>query len=274
MEMTMEATLLFAASMLVAGVIAGIIAGLLGVGGGIVLVPAMFYLFTLMDVSPEVRMHLAVGTSLSTIIVTAWSSSRAHYKKGAVDVELLKGWGPWLFVGAILGMLFFSSIKSLTLTFVFSAVTFLLALYMLFSPQHEEGSESTFPGGVLRGVYGIIVASLSSIMGIGGGSLSVPLLTYYRFPIRRAVGTAAAVGLIIALPGTIGAFASGFGDPNLPPFSIGYVNLLAFAILIPVTGYFAPIGSKIAHTINPKYLRYAFAGFLIFNAVNMLITAL
>lgn len=273
MEMTMETTLLFAASMLIAGVVAGIIAGLLGVGGGIVLVPAMFYLFTLMDVSPDVRMHLAVGTSLSTIIVTAWSSSRAHYKRGAVDVELLKGWGPWLFFGAVVGMFFFSSIKSLTLTFVFSAVTFLLALYMLFSPQYEEGSESTFPGGVLRGIYGIIVASLSSIMGIGGGSLSVPLLTYYHFPIRRAVGTAAAVGLIIALPGTIGAFAAGYGDPNLPPFSIGYVNILAFVILIPVTGYFAPIGSKIAHTINPKYLRYAFAGFLIFNAVNMLITA-
>lgn len=274
MEMTLETTLLFAGAMLVAGVVAGIIAGLLGVGGGIVLVPAMFYLFTLMDVSPEVRMHLAVGTSLSTIIVTAWSSSRAHYKRGAVDIELLKGWGWWLFFGAILGMVFFSSIKSIALTFIFSAVTFLLALYMLLAPQYEESSESRFPTGFLRGIYGIIVAGLSSIMGIGGGSLSVPLLTYYHFPIRRAVGTAAAVGLIIALPGTIGAFVSGLGHPDLPPFSLGYVNLLAFAILIPVTGFFAPIGSKLAHSINPKYLRYAFAGFLIFNAVNMLITAL
>lgn len=274
MDMTTETILLFAGSMLVAGVVAGIIAGLLGVGGGIVLVPAMFYLFTLMDVSPEVRMHLAVGTSLSTIIVTAWSSSRAHYKKGAVDIALLKGWGVWLFLGAIVGMAFFSSIKSVTLTFIFSIVTFLLAIYMLLAPQHEEGSDSLFPKGLLRGLYGIVVAGLSSIMGIGGGSLSVPLLTYYHYPIRRAVGTAAAVGLIIALPGTIGAFVSGLGDPNLPPFSFGYVNLLAFAILIPVTGFFAPIGSKIAHSINPKYLRYAFAGFLIFNAVNMLITAL
>lgn len=274
MEMTMETTLFFAGAMLVAGVIAGIIAGLLGVGGGIVLVPAMFYLFTLMDVDSEVRMHLAVGTSLSTIIVTAWASSRAHYKKGAVDIELLKGWGPWLFLGAIVGMVFFSSIKSIALTWIFSVVTFLLAIYMLFSPQYEEDSASSFPKGGLRGAYGIMVAGLSSIMGIGGGSLSVPLLTFYHYPIRRAVGTAAAVGLIIALPGTVGAFVSGMGNAQLPPFSLGYVNLLAFAILIPVTGYFAPIGSKIAHSINPKYLRYAFAAFLIFNAVNMLITTL
>lgn len=274
MEFTTETIFIFVIAMVVAGAVAGVIAGLLGVGGGIVLVPVMFYLFTLMDIDPSVRMHLAVGTSLSTIIVTAWSSSRSHYKKGAVDVDLLKNWGPWLFLGAVIGMMMFGSLKSLWLTLIFSVVTLFLALYMLLAPQVEEGGQSRFPAGILRKIYGIIVAGLSSVMGIGGGSLSVPLLTFYRYPIRRAVGTAAAVGLIIALPGTIGAFVSGLGNTNLPPFSIGYVNLLAFAILIPVTGFFAPVGSRIAHTINPTYLRYAFAGFLAFNAINMFITAL
>lgn len=274
MEFSTETVLIFGGSLLLAGVIAGLIAGLLGVGGGIVLVPVMFYLFTIMGVNPEVRMHLAVGTSLSTIVATAWSSSRAHYRKGAVDTALLKSWGPWLFIGAIIGMSLFSSLKSLYLTFVFSGVTFLLALYMLFSKNNNDQAEPRFPKGPLQWLYGLIVAGLSSIMGIGGGSLSVPLLTYYRYPIRRAVGTAAAIGLIIAVPGTVGAFASGIGQSGLPPLSFGFVNLFAFAILIPVTGYFAPIGAKIAHSINPKYLKYAFAAFLIFNAVNMFITAL
>jgi uncharacterized membrane protein YfcA len=110
-------------------------------------------------------------------------------------------------------------------------------------------------------------------MGIGGGTLSVPLLTLYRYPMRRAVGTAAAIGLIIAIPGTIGAFIAGIGSPGRPPFSVGYVNVLAFLLLIPITGFMAPIGARIAHSINPRYLRIAFALFLIFNASNMLYTA-
>lgn len=274
MEFTTETYIYFIGAMAIAGVFAGLIAGLLGVGGGIVLVPVMFYLFTALDFNADIRMHVAVGTSLSTIVATALSSSRAHYKKQAVDMALLKSWGPWLLIGTIIGMSLFSSIKSVQLTFVFSAITFLIAVYMLLGPSGHADEQGELPKGPIRWFSGITVGGLSSIMGIGGGSLTVPLLSLYRYPIRRAVGTAAAVGLLISVPGTIGAFLAGLGEPNLPPFSIGYVNLVAFAILIPVTGFFAPIGARIAHSINPKYLKYAFAAFLFFNAINMLITAL
>lgn len=274
MEFTTEIYIYFIGSMLIAGVIAGLIAGLLGVGGGIVLVPVMFYLFTALDFDSDVRMHVAIGTSLSTIVATAFSSTKAHYAKGGVDTALLKSWGPWLLIGTVIGMYYFSSIKSVQLTFVFSAMTFLIALYMLFGPSGQNDEKGMLPKGPVRWLSGISVGGLSSIMGIGGGSLTVPLLSFYRYPIRRAVGTAAAAGLVISIPGTVGAVLAGIGQANLPPFSIGYVNLIAFAILIPVTGFFAPIGARIAHSINPKYLRYAFAAFLFFNAINMLITAL
>ena len=273
MEFTVETMLYFALAVAGAGIAAGLIAGLLGVGGGIVLVPVLFYLFTLMGLDDNVRMHMAVGTSLSTVVATALSSSRAHYAKGAIDVALLRSWGPALLVGAIIGMMLFSMLKSSYLTLIFAVMTLLVALYMLFGPNRQDSDTGQLPTGFLRALYGVSVGGLSSIMGIGGGTLSVPLLTLYRYPMRKAVGTAAAIGLIIAIPGTIGAFIAGIGSPGRPPFSVGYVNILAFLLLIPITGFMAPIGARIAHSINPRYLRIAFALFLIFNASNMLYTA-
>lgn len=274
MDLSITDIMYFSAAVLVAGVAAGLIAGMLGVGGGIVIVPVLFYLFTLLDVDSAIRMHLAVGTSLSTIIATALSSSRAHYKKGSIDIALLKNWAPSLLVGSILGIVAFSQIKSEQLTLVFSIITFVIAIYMLLQSSPEEHPTNHFPQGVVRAIYGLIVSSLSSIMGIGGGTLSVPLLTLYKYPIRKAIGTAAAIGLIISIPGTIGAFISGTGVEGRPPFSIGYVNILAFAILIPITGYFAPKGAKIAHSIKPELLRIFFSLFLIFNSINMFYSSL
>lgn len=269
MELSLITIFYFSAAVVVAGIAAGLIAGLLGVGGGIVLVPVLFYLFTLLDVDPTVRMHLAVGTSLSTIIATAYSSSKAHYLKGSIDMELLKNWAPSLFIGAVIGIFIFSQIKSDQLSLVFAIITLLIAIYMLINPKQKADVEPSFPTGTTRYVYGLIISALSSIMGIGGGTLSVPLLTVYNYPIRKAVGTAAAIGLIISIPGTIGAFISGAGAEGLPPFSIGYVNILAFLILIPLTWYFAPKGARLAHAIPPRVLRFLFALFLIFNSANM-----
>jgi len=274
MDYSLDFYLLFVGAIALAGVVAGIIAGLLGVGGGVVLVPVLVYLFTLMDIDPDVRMHVAIGTSLSTIIATAYSSARAHYKKGAVDLALMKSWAPWLILGSIIAMSAFSAIKSIALTFLFAGMTFLIAMYMVFGPKAQADESGTFPTGPVRWISGVVIAGLASLMGIGGGSLTVPLLSYFKYPIRKAVGNAAAVGLLIALPGTIGAFLAGLGEPNLPPFSIGYVNLAAFAILVPVTAACAPLGARLAHSINPVYLRYAFAAFLLFNAANMLKLAL
>ena len=274
MQYNMETVTLFILAILASGVIAGLIAGLLGVGGGIVLVPVLFYLFTLLQVDESIRMHMAVGTSLSTIVATAASSTRAHLAKGSIDIGLLKSWGPWLLLGAIAGMSVFGAIDSGYLSIVFASVTLLVALYMLFAKEPAEETTDKFPRGIVRGLLGLVVGGVSSIMGIGGGTLSVPLLTVFKYPMRRAVGTAAAIGLLISIPGAIGAFLSGVGNPNLPPFSVGYVNLLAFIVLVPVTGFVAPFGARIAHAIEPKYLRFAFAAFLLFNSINMFISAL
>lgn len=276
MEYSTQFYVIFIAAIAVAGVVAGLIAGLLGVGGGLVLVPVLFYLFQQMGVDPSVALHVAIGTSLSTIIATALSSSRAHYKKGGVDTELLKHWGPWLVIGALIAMSLFSSIKSAALGIIFSVITFSIAMYMLFGSSRKNADDSVgdFPQGPVRWISGLAVAGLSTIMGIGGGSLTVPLLSYFKYPMRKAVGTSAAVGLLIALPGAVGAVLAGLGQPNLPPFSFGYVNVIAFAILIPITAFVAPYGARLAHSANPRHLRYAFSGFLLFNASNMLYTAL
>ncbi|HLU03363.1 MAG TPA: sulfite exporter TauE/SafE family protein, partial [Advenella sp.] len=168
----------------------------------------------------------------------------------------------------------FSAIDSGSLSFVFGFVAVLVAMYMLLAKEPTAETTDRFPTGVARAMLGLIVGGVSSIMGIGGGTLSVPLLSIFRYPMRRAVGTAAAIGLLISIPGAIGAFLSGLDNPNLPPFSIGFVNLLAFVILVPVTGVVAPFGARIAHTIKPRHLRYAFAVFLLFNAVNMFLNAI
>ncbi|AFK64169.1 hypothetical protein TKWG_22720 [Advenella kashmirensis WT001] len=274
MQYNMETIALFTLAILASGIVAGLIAGLLGVGGGIVLVPVLYYLFTLLLVDESIRMHMAVGTSLSTIVATAASSTRAHLAKGSIDIGLLKSWGPWLLCGAIIGMSVFSAIDSSALSFVFGSVALLVAVYMLFAKEPTTETTDKFPRGVARGVLGLIVGGVSSIMGIGGGTLSVPILSIFKYPMRRAVGTAAAIGLLISIPGAIGALLSGFGNPDLPPFSIGFVNLLAFVILVPVTGFVAPFGARIAHTIKPRYLRCAFAVFLLFNSLNMFLSAI
>lgn len=168
----------------------------------------------------------------------------------------------------------FSAIDSSALSFVFGSVALLVAVYMLFAKEPTTETTDKFPRGVARGVLGLIVGGVSSIMGIGGGTLSVPILSIFKYPMRRAVGTAAAIGLLISIPGAIGALLSGFGNPDLPPFSIGFVNLLAFVILVPVTGFVAPFGARIAHTIKPRYLRCAFAVFLLFNSLNMFLSAI
>ncbi len=274
MEYSLETVFLFTAAMLVAGVVAGLIAGLLGVGGGIVLVPILFYLFIGLGVAESIRMHMAVGTSLTTIVATAASSTRAHYRRGAIDIALLRSWGPWLFIGAILGMVVFGKITSASLSVVFGVVALIVMVYMLLAREPEGEAADRFPRGPVRWLLGLIVGGVSSIMGIGGGTLSVPLLSIFRYPMRRAVATAAAIGLLISVPGAVGAFLNGRGHPDLPPFSIGYVNLLAFIILVPITGFVAPYGARIAHSINPRLLRLAFAVFLLFNAINMLASAL
>jgi len=258
----------FAGALLVTGAIAGVLAGLLGVGGGIVIVPVLFLLFPFLGVEDSVLMHLAVGTSLATIIPTSIISARSHHKRGGVDFALLKSWGPTIFVGVVVGAAFGAVVQGEVLTLIFAAVAILVAINMAFRKEGMILAEA-LPTGIARHVMALVVGMFSVVMGIGGGTLSVPILTAFNYPIRRAVGTASAIGLIIALPGSISFILSGLGNPDLPPGSLGYANVLGFALIVPATMMMAPVGVKLAHTINPANLRKAFAFFLLLTSLRM-----
>lgn len=259
----------FALILLGAGLFAGLLAGLLGVGGGIVVVPVLYHLFTQLDLDPAIRMHLAVGTSLATIIPTAISSARSHHKKQAVDFTLLKSWGPAIAVGVLIGATIASFLSGESLQAVFGIVALVVALNMAFGKQSWRLGDQ-LPNEPARGLMGVVIGGFSSMMGIGGGTLSVPIMTLFNVPVHRAVGTASAIGLIIAVPGAISFVISGWGVDGLPPFSLGHVSLLGFALIVPMTILAAPWGAKLAHALPVVWLKRAFAVFLALTGVRML----
>lgn len=254
--------------LLIAGAFAGLLAGLLGIGGGIVIVPALFYLFTVLDLDLAVRMPLAVGTSLSTIVVTATVSARVHWRRGSVDVALLRSWAPWILVGVVIGSFVAGFAPQGVMLVVFATVAMIVAVYMALAPDGVTLAQE-LPKGPARWAIATVIGGVSSIMGIGGGTLTVPTLTLSHYPVRRAVGTGAAVGLLIAVPATIGMMIVGWGDPRVPAGSVGYVNLLGFAVLVPMTALAAPFGARAAHRIPPALLRRAFALFLLITSLRM-----
>lgn len=262
--------LLLALAMAAAGVLAGFIAGLLGVGGGIVVVPAVFQALTFMEMAPESRMHIAVGTSLATIVATAFRSARSHHARGAVDGALLKSWGPAILGGVALGSAISGLVTGRVLTGIFGSVALIVALYMA-AVGHRVKLAEKLPGQPLKSALGVLIGVVSAMMGIGGGTLSVPILSLCSYPIRYAVGTAAAIGLIIAIPGTIGFIVTGWNVPGLPPFSLGFVNLIALIAILPTTVALAPLGARVAHAIPQTLLRLAFAGFLFIMSIRMLV---
>lgn len=256
----------------VTGFIAGVMAGLLGVGGGIVIVPVLYFLFQKFGTSANISMFVAVGTSLATIIATSISSVRSHHKKGAVDWVLLKNWAPGVVVGVIAGTVLASFLHGNVLTVLFSILAFVVALRMLLSKTGGALAKS-LPGQPLEFIYSFIIGSISVMVGIGGGSISVPILTAHNFDMRKAVACASGIGLVIAVPGAIGFMVAGWGEEGLPLGSIGYVNLLGFGLIVPMTVLCAPLGAKLAHTVNPSYLKKGFAVFLLLTSIKMMIGA-
>jgi uncharacterized membrane protein YfcA len=254
--------------LLAAGVFTGLTAGLLGVGGGIVIVPVLFHLFTSIGIHPDVRIHVAVGTSLATIIATSFSSLRAHHKRGGVDIALVRAWGPAIFIGVLIGSFLAGHVKGPVLMTVFATVGLAVALHMAFNNPAWTLATS-LPSGMKKQTLAGTIGMISAMMGIGGGTLSVPVLTLFGYPIHRAVGSAAAIGLIIGIPGTLAFVATGWNVPGRPPYSLGYVNLLALVLILPTSMYFAPVGARLAYTLNTRNLRRAFAIFLAFTALRM-----
>lgn len=260
--------------LLAVGAIAGTLAGLLGVGGGIVIVPVLFWLSqtTLLGVASEVAMHFAVATSLATIIPTSISSARAHHRKGSVDLDMFKAWAPFVFAGALIGGFLAIQIDARALTGVFGIIALLVTLNML-NPKPFAIADAPPTSLVGRGAIATPIGGLSAMMGIGGGTLSVPTLTLLSFPVHRAVGTAALFGLVIAIPAVVSFALAGQQIEGLLPGSLGYINIPAAIAISVATFFFAPLGVKIAHRLNARGLRLAFAIFLGLSAVKMLTEA-
>ncbi len=255
--------------LLVTGVVAGLIAGLFGVGGGIVIVPILFWIFTSLKFPDEILMHMAIGSSLATIIPTSIASARAHYRKGSIDIDVIKKWGFGIFLGALLGGFSGKFFNANELKYIFAIVAFFVAFNMFIKNPLKFSNK--FPKSKIINTFtSLIVGFVSSLMGVGAGTIGVPSLVSLSIPIHKAIGTAAALGLFISIPATIGLAFSGFDVPNRPPLSIGYVNLTAFFIMFPLTVFFAPIGVKIAHFINQRMLKIIFGIFLMITSTKML----
>lgn len=252
-----------------AGLFAGFIGGLFGVGGGIVIVPTLFHLLALLGVDESVRMHVAVGTSLSTIIATSWRSLATHAKQGAVDFDVLKTWSPWIALGALIGAGLAGLADTSVLVVVFGVVLLLVAANMGFGKESWRLAQD-LPTGGLRAVIASAIGLLSAMMGVGGGSFGVAVMTLCGRPIHQAVATASGFGAAIALPATIGFIFAGWGHAALPPFSLGYVNGVGFVLLALLTSITAPFGARAAHRLDRALLRRLFAIFLAVTALNML----
>lgn len=264
----MEQWLILGVAMLATGAVAGVLAGLFGIGGGIVIVPVLETALGFIGVDPAIRMHVAVGTSLATIIPTSISSARAHHLRKSVDVEIVKRWAIFVFIGALLGAWIASLVHSNVLAVVFATLALLVALKMLLLPESRNLTEEV-PHGPLVSIIPTSIGCFSSMMGIGGGTFSVMTLTLFNEPIHRAVGTAALFGLVISLPGMLGFIAAGWGDPRIPAGSLGYVSLIGFACIAPATVLAAPLGAKIAHAFSAKRLNMLFGLFLIVASLRL-----
>ena len=254
------------------GSVAGFIAGLLGVGGGIVLVPGLYLVFTTlpdsMNINSQYLMHLCVGTSLAIIVPTGCSSMLAHRRYGAVDVEIIKSIGFGILIGVALATMIANKVDSLTLEIFFASAVILFAFAMVINPARYKWKKD-LPTKPFQAVAGSVIGFVSTLIGIGGATMSVPFMSVHGVDMRKAVGTASALGLVISIPASLGFVFIGQDAQNLPPFSFGFVNLLAWLCVVPVSVSFAPLGARLAHSVDKDRLRLFFASFIILVALNM-----
>lgn len=257
----------------VTGIVAGLTAGMLGVGGGIVIVPVLFTVFGVVGVADHLKMHLAVGTSLCTIIWTSISSMWAHHQNKALDLALLRSWAVWILLGAVFGAILAGSVSGDFLKATFAIIALAMSLYM-FATRPDFRVSARPPEGAIKAASGFTISGVSALMGIGGGTIFVPFFNAFGIPIHKSVGTSAGIGLLIALPATAGFVIAGLGDHDLPFGSLGHVSLLGTLLLAPISMATAPLGARIAHNLSPLVLKRAFAVFLLITAIRMGISLL
>ena len=254
---------------LLTGAAAGLSAGLLGIGGGLIIVPILFFIFSHQQIPSVHVMHMALATSLATIIVTSVSSARAHHKRGAVLWRIVFDLSPGIVIGAWLGAMFASALASEILKPVFGVFELLVAIHLMVNYRPAAHTTSITRTKSITG--GTVIGSISSLVGIGGGTLTVPFLLWHNISIRTAVATSAACGFPIAVAGTAGYVISGWNTAGLPAYTLGYVNLSAFVLIIITTIVTAPVGANLAHKLPEKILRIMFAIFLLALSMKMLL---
>lgn len=252
---------------LLTGAVGGLLAGLLGIGGGIVIVPALYFLFRWQGFSSDHLMHLAVATSLATIIVTAAASSRAHHRRGAVDWPVIVQLLPGIVVGTVAGALLVRGLASDWLRLLFGLFEIVVALQIIFNsrPKAARG----LPGRIGLGVAGTAIGTLSALLGIGGGTLTVPFLLWCNVTIHRAVATSAACGLPIALVATLTLIIAGWSVAGLPAHSFGFVYWPAALVIVIATFFTAPLGARLAHALPVVALKRVFAVLLVVVGLKM-----
>tara|TARA_B100001093_G_scaffold494821_1_gene538650 strand:+ start:125 stop:910 length:786 start_codon:yes stop_codon:yes gene_type:complete len=240
----------------------GFVAGLFGIGGGLITVPFLYYIFGLIDIDQQYIMHLAVGTSFAIIIPTSIVSVLTHHKFNAVDFSIVRSYGIFVIFGVISGTIFAASLKTKSLVLFFAIIIFILGIYLLFLKEKDNNLIKRIRLEI-KIILGFIVGFISAPMGIGGAIMNVPVLKFFGYSINKAIGSAAAMGFLIAVFGAIGFLISGkYLDVKIP-MSIGFLNIPAFLVFIPITTFMARIGARTVHKINKKKISKFFGIFLL-----------
>ncbi|MDP3899334.1 MAG: sulfite exporter TauE/SafE family protein [Mesorhizobium sp.] len=269
--MPVEEIVAFALAIAAAGIVSGLLAGVFGIGGGAVLVPVFYQVLGLLDVDESVRMHVSVGSSLAIIVPTSIRSFMAHRARGAVDMELLKSLLIPVPLGVVLASLLAAYISSGGLRVIFAVIALLFGLRMIFNRENWRlGAE--IPGNPTRGIIGMMIGFFSTLMGIGGGIMNNTFMSLYGRPMHQAVATSSGVGVLIAIPGTIGYIWAGWGNPLLPIFSTGYINWIMVALVIPIALIVAPYGVRLAHWLSKRHLEIGFGLFCLFVSARFFVS--
>ena len=255
----------------IAASVAGFMAGLLGVGGGIIIVPALYYAFTVLDFDIATRMHISVGTSLAIILPTSIISAKTHMEHKAVDIKLVKSFGIFIVLGVIGGTFLAVNLRTSDFILFFSIMAFIVGLFFIFFRDKFLENPKKIKDSI-KNISGIGVGFISVLLGIGGGSLMVPFMRTFGYDIRRSIGTASAIGILIAISGTLTMMTGGEIINNVnTPYTIGYINLFGFVVFVPVTMLMARIGAKAVYKIEKKLLSKIFGTFLIIVSIRSFI---
>ena len=255
----------------IAASVAGFMAGLLGVGGGIIMVPALYYAFTVLDFDIATRMHISVGTSLAIIVPTSIISAKTHMEHRAVDINLVKSFGIFIVLGVVGGTFLAVNLRTSDFILFFSIMAFIVGLFFIFFREKFLENPKKINDSI-KNISGVAVGFISVLLGIGGGSLMVPFMRTFGYDIRKSIGTASAIGILIATSGTITMITGGEIINNIStPYSIGYINLFGFIVFVPVTMLMARIGAKAVYKIDKKLLSKIFGSFLIIVSIRSFI---